>query len=103
MCLFAFRLTAPQFREGLRADLLRRGALLLGAWSLWALAGHVLEVLFVGGRAPLHEIGTQLGGVWEAKGPVDLVYYVLKMDHLLLVPSLVFFYLASRPGGKAGR
>lgn len=66
------------------------GAFLFVLWNIWAFAGHVVEVyvpefLFV--RLPGRLVPSLEMNSWR-----EAAYYVLKMDHLLCLPALVFFY-----------
>jgi hypothetical protein len=70
------------------------GGILLTAWNLWAFTGHFITLhisqenfmLPEGRLVPLLHITS-----WK-----EILYYVLKMDHLLSVPALVCFYLGLR-------
>ena len=63
---------------------------LLIFWNLWAFAGHIITrlvseqnfILPDGGLIPVLYIGS-----WK-----EVLYYLLKMDHLLCVPALLCFY-----------
>jgi hypothetical protein len=82
-------------RSRLKADkawrLLFRGTLLLALWNIWAFFGHVAEVftpeaVFV--LLPGQQIPSLLVRSWR-----EVAFYVLKMDHLLCLPALLFFYM----------
>jgi hypothetical protein len=80
-------------RSRLKAEkawrLLSWGAFLLLLWNIWAFAGHVAEtavpesdfVVLPGRTVPSLAMNS-----WR-----EATYYVLKMDHLLCLPALVFF------------
>lgn len=78
----------PGFRH------LARAALLLGLWNLLAFIGHLAEE-----RLP-REVFLPGSGYFFRKLLVQdltaLIYYVAKLDHLILVPALLFFYLGLR-------
>lgn len=75
------------------------GAILLVVWNLWAFIGHQLE-LAVSARH-FHIDQPDLAPTIEIHTPIDLLYYVYKMDHLICVPAMVFFFLGLK--GMKGR
>jgi len=67
------------------------GAALLALWNIWAFTGHQLELeipkdhfLIQPDVAPYLDIHTS----------IDFLYYVFKMDHLICLPALFFFFLS---------
>ena len=71
--------------------LLSWGAVFLAAWNIWAFCGHFVETLipadhFSGVIA--HRKSAVLMKTW-----IDYFYYILKMDHFVCVPALIFLYL----------
>jgi hypothetical protein len=70
-----------------------RGAMVLACWNLWAFSGHQLEMLVSRSnlRVALGQPPTLLLDSW-----VTLLYYVYKMDHCILVPAMILFYLGMR-------
>ena len=71
--------------------LLSWGAVLLAVWNIWAFCGHIVEVSipadhFAGEIA--HRNKVVLMKTW-----LDYCYFILKMDHFVCVPALIFFYL----------
>lgn len=85
-------------RSGLEVErawqLLYWGAFLFVLWNIWAFIGHLVEVLvpeslFV--VLPGRPVPSLVMSSWR-----EAAYYVLKMDHLLCLPALVFFYAGLR-------
>ncbi len=71
--------------------LLSWGAVFLTVWNIWAFCGHFVETLipadhFAGVIA--HRNKVVLMKTW-----IDYCFFILKMDHFVCVPALVFFYL----------
>ena len=95
MCDFSYRLLKAELLAPLSRKYLLAGALLLALWNLWAFIGHVVASNVT--RFPLaNESRNALLGWWHINDSVELFYYILKMDDLLLVPAIFFFFLASR-------
>ncbi|OQX10929.1 MAG: hypothetical protein BWK76_19915 [Desulfobulbaceae bacterium A2] len=69
------------------------GAITLGVWNLWAFSGHQLEMLVSRSsiRVTHGQTPTLLLDSW-----VTFFYYIYKMDHCILVPAMVLFYLGMR-------
>ncbi|MDA3971704.1 MAG: hypothetical protein PF442_10175 [Desulfobulbaceae bacterium] len=70
--------------------LLSSGAILLILWNIWAFAGHLSafympESSFI--MEPGHRTPSLLVTSWQ-----EVLYYLFKMDHLLWLPALLFFY-----------
>lgn len=68
------------------------GALLLVIWNVWAFCGHIIEYLvppenFTFAPTPLSP--RLVISSWR-----EIVYFFLKMDHLLCLPAVICFYLA---------
>jgi len=65
-------------------------AWLMALWNVWAMGGHLVELAIDPGvllRSDAHEIPDLLLAGWKEK-----LYYLLKMDHLVSLPALVFLY-----------
>ncbi len=77
------------------------GAVLFALWNGWAFLGHILDRLI-----PQTDFSTGPAGlqsVLDIHTPIDGLYYIFKMDHLLCVPALLFIYLSlKRMTRKAG-
>jgi hypothetical protein len=94
MIAFAYRLRISRLTAQRSWRWLSHGALLLGLWNAWAFIGH-----FIALAVPESSILTLEGEIvpslriasWR-----ETAYYVFKMDHLLSVPAVVFFYLGLR-------
>lgn len=74
--------------------LLARGAILFILWNIWAFVGHLSpfalpESSFI--MEPGQITPSLLVTSWH-----EVLYYLLKMDHLLCVPALLFFYAGLR-------
>jgi hypothetical protein len=74
--------------------LLYWGAFLFVGWNIWAFIGHVVEILvseslFV--VLPGRIVPSLAMNSWQ-----EAAYYLLKMDHLLCLPALLFFYAGLR-------
>lgn len=70
--------------------LLFRGTLLLALWNLWAFFGHQAEVYMPESSVvllPGRHIPSVLVASWR-----EAAFYVFKMDHLICLPALLFFY-----------
>jgi hypothetical protein len=60
-------------------------------WNLYAFVGHILEELM---PAPSF---TGKAGVWhqvlaEAPARIGIPFYILKFDHLICMPAILFFF-----------
>ncbi|OCC15218.1 hypothetical protein DBT_1341 [Dissulfuribacter thermophilus] len=95
MCDFSYRLIKTDFFQPKIRKYFLIGSILLCIWNIWAFVGHILAIKYKVGPL-IHEEGIIWGGKWKINGFIDLLYYTLKMDHLVLVPSIIFFFLASR-------
>ena len=70
------------------------GACFFILWNLWAFSGHFFD-LFIAAANIILLPGAMIPSLiitsWK-----EPLYYALKMDHLLCVPALFFFYLGLR-------
>ncbi|MCF6239673.1 MAG: hypothetical protein L3J79_12880 [Candidatus Marinimicrobia bacterium] len=92
MCMgsFAYRIHCTRQHRHQGWIFFALGGILLVAWNLWALTGHFVSlyiskenfILPEGRLVPLLHITS-----WK-----EILYYILKMDHLLSVPALICFY-----------
>ena len=70
--------------------LFSRGAWLLILWNLWAFSGHIIESFIPDAsfsKLPGQRILSLSIASWQ-----EAVYYILKMDHILCFPAVLFFY-----------
>jgi len=68
--------------------------ILFGAWNILTFIGHIAEE-----RLDPGAIDRQAGYFWRTLHITDLnglLFYLAKLDHLLLVPAFLMFYLALR-------
>jgi len=70
------------------------GAWLLVAWNFWTFTGHIVE-LFISEEQFLPR-ERSYPTTFRVDSWISAVYYILKMDHLLCVPALFFFYAGLR-------
>lgn len=94
MIIFALRIYNSELTHKKSWRYLSWGVWLLGLWNLWAFTGHVLA-LFIS--------NDQITTIESLKTPQlmiytwrDAMYYILKMDHFLCVPAVLFLYLGLR-------
>lgn len=94
MIIFALRIYKSNLTHKKSWRYLSWGVWLLCLWNLWAFTGHVLA---------LYISNDQITTVESLKTPQlmvytwrDAMYYILKMDHFLCVPAVLFLYLGLR-------
>ncbi len=94
MIIFAFKVRRSRLGEKKSWRLIAWGAWLFALWNLWAFSGHTLELYIpedsIAVIPPAKTPSLLLKSWWE------LLYYVLKMDHLLSIPATVCFYAGLR-------
>jgi len=91
MISFAMRIYRSPLINKKAWRLMSFGAWLLALWNLWAFSGHILEeiisdshlIKLSGDDTPYLQITS-----WK-----EVLYYFLKMDHLICLPAVFFFYL----------
>ena len=91
---FAIRIRLSHLAARKSWQLMALGALILTFWNGWAFIAHVLAT-----HIPATDFITNKQGVrmWVAlHTPVDWLYYIFKMDHLICVPAILCIYLALR-------
>ncbi len=91
---FALRIRVSHLQARKSWRLMARGALLLALWNVWAFIAHILAT-----RIPASDfIADQRGiSMWVAlHNPIDVLYYIFKMDHILCVPAIVCIYMSLR-------
>ena len=91
---FAIRIRLSRLAAQKSWQLMALGALMLALWNGWAFIAHVIAT-----RIPATDFITNEQGVrmWVTlHAPVDWLYYIFKMDHLLCVPAILCIYLALR-------
>ena len=91
---FAFRIRRLKLADEKAWHLMFTGALLFALWNGWAFFGHILDRLIP--AADFSRGSAGLPSILDLHTPLDVLYYIFKMDHLLCVPALVFIYLALR-------
>ena len=102
---FAFRIRQSRLSKEKSWRFMSTGAVLFALWNGWAFLGHILESLI-----PLTHFSRGSAGlksILEVHSPVDVLYYLFKMDHFICFPALVFIYIALRkmtaqPAGSTG-
>jgi len=91
---FAVRIRRSRLADEKSWRLMSTGAVLFALWNGWAFLGHILDSLI-----PQTDFSRGSGGlqsILDVHAPIDVLYYLFKMDHLLCVPALIFIYLALR-------
>ncbi len=91
---FALRIRKSRLGMEKAWQYMSNGALLFALWNGWAFLGHILDKLMPPGDFCTGSTGLQ--SLIAVHSPIDLLYYVFKMDHLLCIPALVYVYLALR-------
>jgi hypothetical protein len=94
MISFALRLRASGLTAQPAWRWMALGAWLFGAWNVWTFVGHFITLsipsrnlmVLEGDLAPSLRLET-----WK-----EVAYYFLRMDHLISVPAIFFFYLGIR-------
>ena len=105
MIVFALRIWRSRLRKEKSWRLMSVGAILFALWNGWAFFGHILVMLIPKGDFSRGSHG--LKSILALHSPIDVLYYLFKMDHLLCFPALLFFYLAlkrmtAQPANPAG-
>jgi hypothetical protein len=91
---FAFRIRRSRLKEDKAWRMMAVGALLFALWNCWAIAGHFTTLLISPEDFIRDSQGLKSSLVLQQ--PLHGIYYILKMDHLICLPALFFFYLALR-------
>jgi hypothetical protein len=91
---FALRIRSSRLYRQKSWRLMALGSVLFALWNIWAFCGHVVALMVPPGDFSLdsHVLDSYL----LLRAPVDVLYYILKLDHLLCIPALFCFYLALR-------
>ena len=89
---FALRIMRSRLAKDKAWYLMTIGAFLFALWNAWAFAGHILVLLIDEGNFVRDSNGFK--SVFILKSPIDYLYYLAKMDHLICVPALLCFFLA---------
>ncbi len=87
---FALRIRVSRLMVRKSWQLMALGALLLFFWNGWAFVAHILAA-----KVPASDFITNKEGIrmWLLiHNPVDLLYYIFKMDHILCVPAIFCIY-----------
>jgi len=66
------------------------GAFFLAIWNIWAFIGHYLETQVSSSCFIISQSGVPF---LKIDNIFPLLYYVYKMDHIILVPSMIFFFI----------
>jgi hypothetical protein len=91
---FAFRIRVSRLGKRKSWQLMALGAFLLAGWNGWAFIAHILDIQIPSIDFLLNEQGIKMGLILRT--PVDWLYYLFKMDHLICVPALLCIYLSLR-------
>jgi hypothetical protein len=91
---FAFRIRVSRLGKRKSWRLMSLGAFLLACWNGWAFIAHILNRKVPSIDFLLNEQGIKMGLILQT--PVDWLYYLFKMDHLICVPALLCIYLSLR-------
>ena len=89
---FALRIRGSRLNKEKSWRLMSIGAVLFALWNGWAFFGHILVMLIPKGDFSRGSHG--LKSILALHSPIDVLYYLFKMDHLLCFPALLFIYLA---------
>ncbi len=91
---FAIRIRLSHLSVRKSWQLMALGALILAAWNVWAFIAHLLATHIPAGDFISNKQGVRM---WVTlHSPVDWLYYIFKMDHLICVPAILCIYLALR-------
>jgi hypothetical protein len=91
---FALRLRASELTAQPGWRRMALGAWFFGVWNIWAFIGHFITLTIPDHNVVVLEgdlVPSLLMATWK-----ELTYYVLRMDHLLSLPAIIFFYLGIR-------
>ncbi len=91
---FAFRIRISRLAKDKAWRFMAIGAVLLACWNGWAIVGHVVAKNISADHFLLNVQGIRTALIMDT--PISWFYYLLKMDHLICVPALLFIYLALR-------
>lgn len=89
LIIFLFNIRRSRLEAEKAWRLLSAGALLLTIWNTWAFAGHVVETFIP--ESMLVVLPDRVVPSLQVNSWREAAYYVLKMDHLLCLPALIFF------------
>ncbi len=89
---FAMRIRRSRLADEHAWHFMSIGAILFALWNGWAFLGHILTELIP--QTDFSRGSTGLQSILDLHAPVDVLFYLFKMDHLLCVPALIFIYLA---------
>lgn len=89
---FALRIRRSRLSTEKSWRLMSRGAILFGLWNGWAFLGHILAVLIP--KTDFNRDSHGLKSILVIHSPMDVLYYIFKMDHLLCFPALLLIYCA---------
>ncbi|MBU0680705.1 MAG: hypothetical protein KKD73_04710 [Proteobacteria bacterium] len=90
MLFFALNIRRSSLARLKAWRLLFFSAILFILWNMWAFVGHLsfftrIEAFFI--MEPGHITPSLPVNSWH-----EVIYYILKMDHLLCLPALLYFY-----------
>ncbi len=91
MALFAIRIRYSAIMNPKATKFISTGAILLIVWNIWAFYGHILEVFITPEQIVLPESGERMPPYFYATDWQDIIYYILKMDHIICVPAVACF------------
>ena len=102
---FALRIRRSSLIKEKSWHLMSTGAVLFGLWNGWAFLGHIIVSLMP--QTDFSRDSDGLKSILALHSPIDVLYYLFKMDHLLCFPAMVFIYFAlkrmtAQPANPAG-
>lgn len=89
---FALRIRHSKLSKEKSWRLMSVGAVLFVLWNGWAFFGHILAILIP--KEHFSRGSSGLKSILVSHSPIDTLYYLFQMDHLICFPALVFIYLA---------
>ncbi len=91
---FVLRAQYTNFKNKAAWNKIIFGTWLLIIWSLTTMAGHFLE-LVVTKDSMIMEPGANTPSL-VLRSSLEVIFYILKMDHLLSVPAMLYFFAGLR-------
>lgn len=91
MVIFAIRIHRSKLWEEKGWQSIVRGLWLLAFWNVWAFIGHIITLYIPQGHMMTRD--TDMAPVLIVNSFMDVIYYVLKMDHLICVPAVIFLFI----------
>ncbi|MEJ2033152.1 MAG: hypothetical protein P8Y63_08960 [Deltaproteobacteria bacterium] len=91
MISFAYRLRVTKLTAQKSWRWMYRGAVMISIWNIWAFIGHFIALTVSG--SVTFALGNEVIPVLRMTSWRETAYFFLKMDHLLSLPAVIFFYL----------